>query len=174
MTREKLSALIDRAVGTKGILRIPAYWMRKILNAIISYLEPDASVSFTSAKAVQNKVIRQYVDEKTEIYYLPDSFYSHLISGLGAVSLSGEYATSFKKAINNIRRVSIRMHSSSEDGFTLLYPISVDYMNIAGSERVYIRFMVGNSISIITVEYKEDNSIYVTSSSISLKVEATS
>lgn len=174
MTREKLSALIDRAVGTKGILRIPAYWMRKILNAIISYLEPDASVSFTSAKAVQNKVIRQYVDEKTEIYYFPDSFYSYLISGSGAISFYGEQALKFKNAINNINRVSIRLRSSSEEGFVVLYPISVDYMNISGSERAYIRFMVGNSIRIITVEYKSDNSIYATFSYITLKVEATS
>ena len=34
MSKEKISALIDKAIGKKGPLRIPAYWMREVLNKI--------------------------------------------------------------------------------------------------------------------------------------------
>ena len=39
MTREELTALVDRVIGSKGILRTPSYWMKKVLNNIIGYLE---------------------------------------------------------------------------------------------------------------------------------------
>lgn len=39
MIREELTALIDRVIGSKGILRTPSYWMRKVLNSIIEYCE---------------------------------------------------------------------------------------------------------------------------------------
>lgn len=39
MTRENLTALIDRVIGSKGILRTPSYWMRKVLNSIVEYCE---------------------------------------------------------------------------------------------------------------------------------------
>lgn len=39
MTRENLTALIDRVIGSKGILRTPSYWMCKVLNSIVDYCE---------------------------------------------------------------------------------------------------------------------------------------
>ena len=39
MKREELTALLDRVIGGKGILRTPAYWMRKLLNSIVDYCE---------------------------------------------------------------------------------------------------------------------------------------
>ena len=39
MKRDELTALLDRVIGGKGILRTPAYWMKKVLNETISYLE---------------------------------------------------------------------------------------------------------------------------------------
>ena len=39
MTREELTALLDRVIGGRGILRTPSYWMRKVLNSIVDYCE---------------------------------------------------------------------------------------------------------------------------------------
>lgn len=36
MSKEKITALIDKAIGEKGPLRIPAYWMREVLNGILT------------------------------------------------------------------------------------------------------------------------------------------
>ena len=39
MNADKLQALIDRAIGKKGILRIPAWWMNKILSELLNKTE---------------------------------------------------------------------------------------------------------------------------------------
>lgn len=39
MNTDKLQALIDRAIGKKGILRIPAWWMNKILSELLNKTE---------------------------------------------------------------------------------------------------------------------------------------
>lgn len=39
MNTDKLQALIDRAIGKKGILRVPAWWMNKILSEIADKTE---------------------------------------------------------------------------------------------------------------------------------------
>ena len=39
MKLTKLQALIDRAIGKKGVLRTPAWWMNKILSEIADKTE---------------------------------------------------------------------------------------------------------------------------------------
>lgn len=39
MNTDKLQALIDRAIGKKGILRVPAWWMNKILSELLNKTE---------------------------------------------------------------------------------------------------------------------------------------
>lgn len=36
---DNLSEIIDRAVGKKGIFRIPSWWMHKILTSIVGSLD---------------------------------------------------------------------------------------------------------------------------------------
>lgn len=69
MTRDELQALIDRVIGKKGILRLPAWWANKVLNNILDYcegltpkIEVDSEMSDESENAVSNKVIKGYVD----------------------------------------------------------------------------------------------------------------
>lgn len=40
MSTNKLHALIDRAIGKKGILRVPSWWMNKILSEITGTMIP--------------------------------------------------------------------------------------------------------------------------------------
>ena len=39
MDTDKIQALIDKAIGKKGILRIPAWWMNKILSELFNKTE---------------------------------------------------------------------------------------------------------------------------------------
>ena len=47
MGAETIQKLIDRAVGTKGTLRIPAWWMHKILSDLVQY---SKTLEFSDAK----------------------------------------------------------------------------------------------------------------------------
>lgn len=39
MNADKIHALIDRAIGKKGVLKLPAWWMNKILSEIADKTE---------------------------------------------------------------------------------------------------------------------------------------
>lgn len=71
MTREELQALIDRVIGKKGILRTPAYWVKRIFNQVLDYSEESA-----------NEAIKA-VDKKAETYMLPTPGKYPLDSGTG-------------------------------------------------------------------------------------------
>lgn len=68
MTREELNALLDRVIGGKGILRTPAYWMRRVLNNILEYCEgltPKIEVETEvndSENPVSSGAVKTYVD----------------------------------------------------------------------------------------------------------------
>ena len=71
MTREELQALIDRVIGKKGILRAPAWWVRRLFGNMLDYTDEavknvtitsDTEMSDTSTNPVQNKVIKAYMD----------------------------------------------------------------------------------------------------------------
>lgn len=80
MTREELQALIDRVIGTKGIMRSSAWWVRKLFNKVLEYVESytknavanakvksDTEMSDESTNPVQNRVIKAYVDSSKDI-----------------------------------------------------------------------------------------------------------
>lgn len=84
MNKQELQALIDRVIGTKGIMRSSAWWVRKLFNEVVGYLEKyaesyannavkkvkitsDTEMSDESTNPVQNKVIKAYVDSSKEI-----------------------------------------------------------------------------------------------------------
>lgn len=82
MTKETLQALIDRVIGKDGILRAPAWWVRRLFSELLGYtdtavesakeytdtavsnieIDVDAEISDTSENPVQNKVVKTYVD----------------------------------------------------------------------------------------------------------------
>lgn len=82
MTREQITALIDKVIGGKGIMRSPAWWVRKLFKEVLGYSDAkaedvkaytddavknvkvvvDSEMSDSSENAVSNKVIKAYVD----------------------------------------------------------------------------------------------------------------
>ena len=76
MTRQELSLLIDKVIGSKGIMRSSVWWVKRLLNKIVEYLQEyvdsaiksvkiksDTEMSDESESTVQNKVIKAYVDD---------------------------------------------------------------------------------------------------------------
>ena len=58
MELQKIQTYIDQAVGTEGILRIPSWWMRKILTDILNYIhekgEQNISVDLLKSELYKN------------------------------------------------------------------------------------------------------------------------
>lgn len=64
MKREEISALINRAIGSKGILRASAYWVKRIFNQVLDYSEESTNTAI------------KVVDKKAEIYILQAGEYA--------------------------------------------------------------------------------------------------
>lgn len=68
MTRENLTALIDRVIGSKGILRAPAWWVRRLFNAVIGYAEdltnkkPDIYILQAGEYAVDSEIGKELLE----------------------------------------------------------------------------------------------------------------
>lgn len=75
MTKKDLQSLIDRVIGTKGIMRSSAWWVRRLFNEVIGYAERyadksakvDTQMSDESNNAVGNSTIKAYVDSTREM-----------------------------------------------------------------------------------------------------------
>lgn len=57
MTRDELQTLIDRVIGKKGILRVPSYWVRRLLGNLMDYTDVKAEEgkAYTDGKAEEGK-----------------------------------------------------------------------------------------------------------------------
>lgn len=57
MDTQKLHDLIDKVIGKKGPLRVPAYWMNNLMNELISYIENIAtSLCASFSKGLNSKL----------------------------------------------------------------------------------------------------------------------
>ena len=68
MDTQKLYDLIDKVIGKKGPLRVPAYWMRRVLNSIVKKSEQDianASKSITNSVTKSLTAIEKQLNELT-------------------------------------------------------------------------------------------------------------
>lgn len=78
MTRKDLTALIDKVIGDKGIVRTSVWWTKHLLNKLVSYLEEYTKIAVsnvkidvessvnTSTNPVQSKAVKTYVDNKID------------------------------------------------------------------------------------------------------------
>lgn len=58
MDTQKLHDLIDRVIGKKGPLRVPAYWMSNLMNEVVSYINSIA----TNLRSSFSKELSQKLD----------------------------------------------------------------------------------------------------------------
>lgn len=72
MKEQELNNLLDKAIGTKGNLRIPSFWMRKVFSALMEWaksLTPKVDVP-TKISQLENDtgvVTESYVNEQITI-----------------------------------------------------------------------------------------------------------
>lgn len=111
MNKENLLALIDRVIGKEGILRVPAYWMRRILGKLMEYsdktAESQARQALTDAKTYADSAIEEAVKEhgvtgdELKYYTLPAGVSKGVsINGTGRIdsyTFTDEEAAEWKK-----------------------------------------------------------------------------
>ena len=62
MKEQELNELLDRAIGTKGNLRIPAFWMKKIFKELMEWCKGLTPKIFVPTKVSQLDNDSGYVD----------------------------------------------------------------------------------------------------------------
>lgn len=125
MADAKLQSLIDRVIGKDGILRVPAYWMRRILGKLMEYCdktaESQARQALTDAKTYADDAVKANAPTGDELKYytLPAGVSKSLSIDVDGTSdnytFTDEEAAEWKKyyASPNGRLVRILM----SDGF---------------------------------------------------------
>lgn len=68
MSKEKIQSLINRVIGKEGILRVPAYWMRRVLYNLMEFsektAESQAKKALTDAKTYADATSKEYTDQQ--------------------------------------------------------------------------------------------------------------
>lgn len=123
MADAKLQSLIDRVIGKEGILRVPAWWMRKVFLSVIDYVNKAIE---TSAKATESNAItsatttsKEYTDQQIAelgitgkepiVYVLPEriwdkvtDFKEYRFSYTLTEAEANEFWAAMDKGIDNI------------------------------------------------------------------------
>lgn len=95
MKEQELNELLDKAIGTKGNLRIPAYWMRKVFSGLMEWckaLTPDVDVptkvsqlandaDYATSSDVDNKLSNTYSSALNESKKYTDDTIAVAIGG---------------------------------------------------------------------------------------------
>lgn len=97
MKREEISELIDRAIGGKGILRTPSYWVKRIFNQVLEYSEESSNTAL------------KVVDKKAETYMLPTS---------GEYALDSETGKKLLEILNNPDKYILLSNQTTFSGAT--------------------------------------------------------
>lgn len=66
MNKQEIQKTIDRVVGTKGTLRIPSWWMHKILSDLVKYCQENEDIT-----AIEKYIKRELDSLKAEIGDVP-------------------------------------------------------------------------------------------------------
>lgn len=93
MTKGKIQSLIDRVIGKGGILRVPAYWMHRILNKLMEHSEDAAATSASKALADAKTYADAAIEEAAKEYGVTgdELKYYTLPAGVSqALSIRGE------------------------------------------------------------------------------------
>lgn len=56
---EDLTRLIDKVIGKKGRLRVPAYWMHKVLSGIVAYVKEQAETLTAKVQSVSTGLLKE-------------------------------------------------------------------------------------------------------------------
>lgn len=107
MADAKLQSLIDRVIGKDGILRVPAYWMRRILGKLMEYsdkvAESQAKKALTYAKTYVDDAVKAnaLTGDELKYYTLPAGVSKNLsVDAEGSVdsyTFTDEEAAEWKK-----------------------------------------------------------------------------
>ena len=123
MRKIDLQSLIDRVIGKEGILRVPAYWMRRVLYNLMEFsektAESQAKKALTDAKTYADATSKEYTDQQIAelgvtgkepiVYVLPEriwdkvtDFKEYRFSYTLTEAEANEFWAAMDKGIDNI------------------------------------------------------------------------
>ncbi len=90
MDKSTIQTLIDKVIGKKGLIRVPSWWMRKILMQIADWIQEGDDANSEKIGKIKNETDEKIVkitegDEKFRNLTLPYI----LVSGTGVVNIDG-------------------------------------------------------------------------------------
>lgn len=88
--KQEIQNVIDRVVGTEGTLRIPSWWMHKILSDVLRYCEEEGN---GGADELRDEIYKGLPDEAVK-----------LLKGNGVIATVAEEIQSNNSSINDINR----------------------------------------------------------------------
>ena len=73
MKEQELNKLLDKAIGTKGNLKVPSFWMRKIFKELIEWCKSyNNSQDYITEKELNNRDYATYIDLSYKQDWIPD------------------------------------------------------------------------------------------------------
>lgn len=70
MIQQELNNLIDKVIGTKGNLKVPAFWMRKILKDLVKQNEITFYVDDIEYKALRGMTWYEYANSENNTDFI--------------------------------------------------------------------------------------------------------
>lgn len=118
MSKEKLQSLIDRVIGKEGILRTPAYWVKRLFNQVLEYSEEYTN----KAIEVVDENVDKKVDKKAEPYILPAS---------GEYAITSETGKKLIDVVNNPSKYILQSwyNANSSECLVTFHPTKNQYMS---------------------------------------------
>lgn len=185
MTTQELKEYINKVLGSSIRCLLPSYWWKKVLNVIVDVFDTKADVEYvdkivyslkvdvdghisnSSTNPVQNKVVKRYVDAKTQreidtlsgqylsyskIY--PDKYY--IMQSLNSITIA---SLSSSESVYEEFLIEIRVpYYTGSWTCTVSFPEGVQWLNgIAPDFRDGYSYQISivNNIAVF-IEYKND------------------
>lgn len=137
MRKIDLQSLIDRVIGKEGILRVPAYWMRRVLYNLMEFSEKTAESQAKKALTDAKTYAKTYADASKE-------YTDQQISGLG---LTGREPILYVLPEDTIQGVPL--YEDYEFTYNFTTAEAEEFLNVISNGIDNIIFVYGRKDSIL-------------------------
>lgn len=155
MADAKLQSLIDRVIGKDGILRVPAYWVRKLFNQVLDYTDESVakSAKTTEANAITSATAtsKEYTDQQIE--------------NLG---ITGKEPVVYVLPEGTLQKMSYPLTDGETYTYTFTDAEAAEYIEALAAGLDKVIFMVGSYESIFTPRCVAERAFALSENSVTL------
>ena len=122
MDKSTIQTLIDKVIGKKGLIRVPSWWMRKVLMQIVDWIQEGDDANNERIEKVKNETNEKINAFGSNIDYLRNLSLPYiLVSGTGVV---------------NINRSDINFSDANNKLISITGPISFGRSNFTDNKQL--------------------------------------